>query len=131
MINRILNLGSAALLYFSMATVASILMIATVLWSRGYFSGERAFQILSVMYGIDMAELRDGQMISSDRNSTEMASLDDVIAARAMKSLDLDLREQAFEKGVTDLHDMRVQLAEERRRYNLMKRSFDDELTRL
>ena len=108
MINRILNLGSAALLYFSMATVASILMIATVLWSRGYFAGDRAFQILSVMYGIDMAELRDGQMISSDRNSTEMASLDDVIAARAMKSLDLDLREQAFEKGVTDLHDMRV-----------------------
>jgi len=45
MINRILNLGSAALLYFSMATVASILMIATVLWSRGYFAGDRAFQM--------------------------------------------------------------------------------------
>jgi hypothetical protein len=45
MINRILNLGSAALLYFSMATVASILMIATVLWSRSYFTGDRAFQM--------------------------------------------------------------------------------------
>ena len=45
MINRILNLGSAALLYFSMVTVASILMIATVLWSRGYFADDRAFQM--------------------------------------------------------------------------------------
>jgi hypothetical protein len=70
-------------------------------------------------------------MIAEREAQAEDPAYDDVLRVRALRTLDQSLREQAIDDGLADLRLLQRDLMEERRRYDLLKSSFDAELEKL
>lgn len=101
-----------------------------VVWSKGWLTSDRAFQVLAVLHGIAPT---GGDAGSSDQPTAEgeQISHDDVVRSRAKESLNLTLRENAIEKGMTDLRRLEVELKKDRDRFDDLKRNYEGELNKL
>jgi hypothetical protein len=84
-----------------------------------------------VLYNIDLVKPAAEKMIAARQAKMEDPSYDDVLRVRALRTLDQSLREQSIDDGLADLRLLQRDLMEERRRYDLLKRSFDAELEKL
>lgn len=131
MIRGLLRLAATAFVYFCVATVLAEGIALTLLRTSGALTGEAVFQHLAVAYNIDLKAIEADSLADEQMPGNENVALAQIIKARAMKSLDLDLREQSLQNGLDDLRNLQTQLAKERDRYDRVKSSFGLELEKL
>ena len=120
-----------AIVYGSVATVLALALLVGYTWSVYGLDQEKFFQILTAVYEVDVAQMRADKILAEQRSQTEDVAYEDIVRERTLKSLDHDLRQQAIAKGLADLRLLQRDLMEERRRYDLLKNSFDAELEKL
>ncbi|MCA9270378.1 MAG: hypothetical protein KDA41_17975 [Planctomycetales bacterium] len=128
---RVIKLFWDGLVYGSVTTVLMLAIFAAIAWYRFDLNKEKSFRLFAVLYNVDVAAMEARNLSAAARGADERASYDDVLKERAMATLDQDLRDQAINKGLADLRLLQRDLMEERRRYDLLKTSFDTELQRL
>jgi flagellar motility protein MotE (MotC chaperone) len=128
---KILNLIPAVFTYFCVATVLALGVGVTFLWARGSLDEEKLFRVLAVVHDVDLDAAIDEAEELRKAVEDEQPALDDIIEARAIKSLDLDLRESALTKGLVDLLSLEARLQTEQDRYKQLKGSFDDLLAKM
>ncbi|PQO26263.1 hypothetical protein C5Y97_30955 [Blastopirellula marina] len=114
------------------ATVLAAGVGAAILIATNRVDSAKAYSILAIVYGIDEDKIRE-QMDeeSQPEKDNEEPDMQAVIDARARRHLALDFRIQALDTGIENIRGMQANLAEERRRYDQLKTSFDDRLKQL
>ncbi|PQO47142.1 hypothetical protein [Blastopirellula marina] len=127
-----LKLAASAFAYLCVATVLAAGVGAAILIATNRVDSAKAYSILAIVYGIDEDKIRE-QMDeeSQPEKDNEEPDMQAVIDARARRHLALDFRIQALDTGIENIRGMQANLAEERRRYDQLKTSFDDRLKQL
>ena len=128
---RILKLTPFVFACFCVATVFAQGIGLAILCARGALDEERLFQVLAVVHGVDLEAMGDEAAEAKRSVEEEQAAMEEIIEARARKSLDLDLRESALTKGLSDLLSLEARLQSDQERYKQLKDSFDDLLAKM
>lgn len=119
---------NALLVATSLGTFASVVIILGMLWMKGALNDERLYAMLAALQGIQPPPPQ--KLVAIDSRS-EQPSIQQVLSARTVASLDLDLRESAIDKSLGDLRTLEMQLQTESKRLDNWKESFDKRLSDL
>lgn len=118
---------NAAFVAVAVGTFVTLLVVLTMLWFKGALADERVYGMLAALQGVKAAKPAEKAI---DPNS-EQPSFNQILEARTVASLDLDLRETAIDKSLGELRTLESQLRTESRRLDDWKTSFDKRLTDL
>ena len=123
MTSKILNAFAA----FSVATVITQMILFGYFLSRGTINGDTLTQVVGLMNGIDISGNRLQQILrqSEDR---EQPDYDDILDARKMESLDMDMRLRSQNEFRDELSKMLADLRIQRERFDERRKSFDERL---
>ncbi len=125
------KLLATAAICVCVATVLAQAAGVTYLWSQGSLERDKLLRLFAVLHGIDTAKTGAAGTTIDPNLDQQQVAYDEIIRARAAKSLDFDLRESAVEKGLSDLRSLQAQLIRERTQYEQMKKSFETRLADL
>ena len=115
---------------FCVATVLTQMILTGYFISKGTFNGETATQVIALLNGIDISGNRLRQILhqSEDR---EQPDFDEILEARKMESLDMDMRLRSQNEFRDDISKMLAELTEGRDRFDQRLASFDRRLEEL
>lgn len=129
MLGRLLAAAAAIVAAVCVATVMAEGLMLAYLHSRGKLDKQTVQNMIAVANGVEFASNRAPR---ADAESTrEQASLDDVARARALKSRDLELREQALSDDAAIVKTEYAKLVDEKDRYERIKTAFRAQLDEL
>jgi hypothetical protein len=112
-------------IFFSIATLLAESGLLAVLWQRGSLNARTAHNVLTVAYDIPVRDIYEQLTAKAQPVKKEMVSFTEVQEARTLASLDLDLRQISFDKGLSDMKELAVLLDQERGRYSIVKNQFE------
>jgi hypothetical protein len=118
----------ALLVALSVGTFISLIVLGAMLWSKGVLGDERILAMLAALQGIKPPP---PPSIAAFDTRAEQPSFNQVLNSRLRASLDLDLRESAVDKSLSDLRTLETQLKTESLRLDSWKQSFDERLATL
>lgn len=128
MVGRTLSACGALIAYLCVATVLAEAVMLAYMWSKGSLNEEMALRVVAAAKGIDRP--KPGQQ-SGGAEEGKQVSLEDVARARAMKSRDLELREQSLGNNVAVVKAEYDKLIDEKDRYERIKAAFRSQLEEL
>lgn len=118
--------------YACVATLIAELIVAVCVVRAWRIDRPRLIQTLAAAQGIDLAALR--QQAGADAGqepSTEQASYNQVLEARAMRARNLELREQSLRSALERVGSERRKLVEEKTRLQKLREAFQSDLAAL
>lgn len=124
MINSILRVP----VYVCVATCLVEAIILLLFATQGRIGKAKVDEIAAVFYGVDRGTLRAFAEELREAPFVEPVALDALGDKAVLRTLDLDLRECAIEKGVVDLEFYESNLLAERERYNEMRLDFEQKV---
>jgi len=130
-IKRILDLLGPVAMYLCVATVLAQVAVVGALAGRASWSWDKCVDLLAVAYDVDLESLREKREELIEGEDREDPAMEQIIEERALRHLDLDLRQQAVSEGLDTIRLLQSQLIEDKRRYRLLRESFDQSLARL
>ena len=112
---------------FCIATVLTQMILTGYFVSKGTFNGETATNVIALLNGIDISgnQLREIMRQSEDR---EQPDFDEILEARMMESLDMDIRLRSQKEFRDELGKMLAEHTEEKNRFDQRLTSFDRRL---
>lgn len=125
---KLLQLVGALVAYFCIATVLSMGVIAFVFVQRVELTKEKWSRMLAAAYGLDLPTGPAHAANASEVASVEQPSYEQLLEARAVKTRNLELREQALREGLDQLRNEQRRIVEEKRRFKQIREGFDAEL---
>lgn len=128
---RLLKMLAGAVVYFCVATVLAQVVGATYVYSRVGFNQDKLYRVLAVIENVDLDAIRAKHEAAHKPGHSEQVSHDDVVRARLLKDLHLDLRETAIDKALGELRVLEGKLKTERERYDELTKGFDERLAEL
>lgn len=131
MIGRLLGAATVLFAAVCVATVIAQAIALGYLRSRGKLDETTVQKLIAVANGIDLTPARPKPTGAVDDVPPEQASLEDVARERALKSRDIELREQALNDGVSMVKTEYSKLVEEKDRYERIKSAFRSQLDEL
>ena len=128
---RLVQLISAAIACLCVATVLAEGVGATYVYLRVGMSQDKLYRLLAVLENVDLDAIRAKHEAAKKPENSEQVSPEDVLRARLVNDLHLDLRESAIDKALLELRALEGKLKTERERYDEIKLSFDKRLDEL
>lgn len=129
MIGRMIGVVAALIAAICVATVAAEALLLGFLYSRGRLDVPTVLRVVAAANGIEMLATRPVEGQSPD--SGEEVSLEAMARARALKSRDLELREQSLGENLAVTKIEYNKLIEEKDRYERIKTAFRAQLDEL
>lgn len=129
MIGRMIGVVAALIAAICVATVAAEALLLGFLYSRGKLDEPTVLRVVAAANGIEMLATRPVEGQSPD--SGEEVSLEAMARARALKSRDLELREQSLGENLAVTKIEYNKLIEEKDRYERIKTAFRAQLDEL
>ena len=131
MIGRALGAGITIAVYFCAATLTAQVILGGYLWVAWKMDRDRAVQMLAIAQGIDLFAAARSHSREEGDAGPEQPSLEQLIAARTAKDLDITMREQALHNGGNQLALLERQFAEQQDKLKQTKSSFETQLQEL
>jgi hypothetical protein len=131
MIRRLLRMAVAGLGFFCVATLIAQAVIAGYLVLAKGFDRPRLARVLAVARGIELPAAAEQPRTQPLEGFGEQPSYEQVLASRAMKARNLELREQALRSGLARLQTEQMKLAEDSERFQKDRGDFEKKLTAL
>lgn len=128
---KTISIVITAAVYFCVATVLAQMIAIGTLWFKGALDKDRLYRVLASLHGIDIISLHAEIAADEQQPQLEQVSYDAIVKTRTLKSLDLDLRETALDKGLLDLVNLQNSLLEDRELFDDVKKSYDLRLATL
>ena len=116
---------------FCIATVIAQLVGIGYLWSQGTVNQERAYQVLAILQGVDLEAMAKEIADQGRPLDEEQAAFEQIVEQRALASFDLDLRENAYDRGMQQLSVLNAAVKDETARFDQLRTSFSTELKML
>ncbi|MCG8648913.1 MAG: hypothetical protein MI861_03725, partial [Pirellulales bacterium] len=113
-----------------MGTVITQLILFGYFLSRGTISGDTTTKVVALLNGIDISGDRL-QRILEKNEDREQPDFDEILAARTMESLDMDMRLRSQDEFRDQLTKMLADLRVQRERFDERRQSFDQRLEEL
>lgn len=129
-----MSLASRALFVGQCLAAGTVLAQALALGAllvRGDLTRPKAAQMLRALDGVDLDLLRQSMRPREEVIALDVPSYQEVIENRIASRLDYDLREASLEKGRQETRDLQVRLKSAGERYEVLKRQFDLNFSRL
>jgi hypothetical protein len=130
MVGRVLAGGGALLAYLCIATVLAEALGLAYLASKNKLNEAMFLRIVAAANGIDRPAARRSPG-EGDPDDVRQVSLDDLAKARALRSRDLELREQSLTNNVAVVKTEYDKLVDEKDRYERIKAAFRAQLDEL
>jgi len=118
---------SKAFAGFCIATVLTQAVLVAYFVLVGSLNAESGTKMIALLNGIDISGERLRQILK-DSEDREQPDFDEILAARKLKSYDMDIRLRSQQEFREDLSTMLAELIEERRRFDERFASFRTEL---
>ena len=131
MIGRLLAAATALIAAICVATVIAEALALGYLRSRGTLNEKTIQKLIAVANGIDTTPGRSKRAGAADEPAPEQTSLEDVARERALKSRDIELREQSLNDNVSMVKTEYAKLVDEKDRYERIKAAFRNQLDEL
>lgn len=128
MLGRLLAVAAAIVAAICVATVIAEGLMLAYLHSRGKLDEPTMQKMLAVAGGVELAPSRAARAAQEAESAREQASLEDVARERALKSRDLELREQALNDSAAIVKTEYAKLVDEKDRYERIKAAFRAQL---
>jgi ACT domain-containing protein len=106
--------------------ITQLILIGYFLW-RGTLNAETTTKVVALMNGIDITGDRLVQIMSKT-DANEQPDFDEILAARKMASLDMDLRIRSQKTFDDELTKKLTQLQEAQQRFDQRREAFDRKL---
>ncbi len=110
------------------ATIVTEGIVIGACLARGTLNSQSLTQIIALMNGIDITGQRL-RMVMDRAGGAERPDYDEILEARAKKSLDMDLRLDSQERYSRELEEMLASLRDERQRFDRRREEFFAKLT--
>jgi hypothetical protein len=127
MIARLLRILGGALLSFCAATVIAECVLTAYMARALHVDRRRLTQAVAVLRGVDLSIAKEVRS-KEPETSTEQASYEQILEARAIKTRDLEIREQALKSAVDQLRSEQGRLADEKDGFEKRKTAFEENL---
>ncbi len=131
MIGKLVRGTSALLVYFCVGTLLAQAAGAAYLWQSGRLNSKTLWQLMAVLHGIDLADLRGKEEPESMKVGHEEVSIQEIEAARSLRARDLELRELALANELANAKRARAQLATDVQQFAEAKASFETQLAEM
>jgi hypothetical protein len=131
MILRVLRAGASLFVYACVATVIAQAVLLLHFGRQWHLDRDSVTQILAIAYGIDLFGVKEEAQRQQDQVAPEQASYEQILEARALKSRNLELREQALQAGLNQFRFEQTKLAEDQKQHKQLKESFEAQLRSL
>jgi hypothetical protein len=128
MIARLLGAGITMAVYFGAATLMAEAILGGYLWIAWKMDRDRAIQMLAIAQGIDLFAAARSHGEDEDNPASEQPSLEQLIAARTAKDLDITIREQALQNEGNQVASLERLLAEEQEKFKRSKGAYETNL---
>jgi flagellar motility protein MotE (MotC chaperone) len=128
MIARLLSLFTTLVASVSVATVIAAGILGAYYTRAWQLNREKLLLVLAVAQGAELETLVQGSRAGTEEPSTEQPSYAQILEARAAKTRNLELREQALRSGLQQLQTEERKLAEGRKQLQQLRESFQGEL---
>ena len=123
MISKLIN----ALAAFSIATLITQMILFGYFLAKGTINGDTVTQVVALMNGIDITGNRLQQVLA-DSEDREQPDFEEILDARKMESLDMDMRLRSQNEFRDELSKMLADLRIQRERFDERRKSFDQRL---
>ncbi len=97
---KLFRISGSMLTAFCVATIVAQLAAVAAFWFRGALDRDRVYRVLAALHGSDVITMQAQLIAAENTENLEQPSYEAVETQRTLKSLDLDLRESALEKGM-------------------------------
>jgi hypothetical protein len=121
---RLISAGGALVVYLSVATVLTTAIVFGYLWTHGYLDGEKLNRIVEVVRGTDVVAPTVDQTVKTPQ-AGEQPSIEDLEWQRAIKSRQIELREQEVDRDIEGVRFEQRKLSDEKAQYVLLKEGFE------
>lgn len=128
MIGKSLHLLTSVVVYVCLATVIAEGILLAYYSRTWQLDRTKLLQMLAIAQGTELESLVDRSANPHEEPSTEQVSYDQVLESRAVKSRNLELREQSLANGVQRLQTEERRLTEEKNRLQKLREGFQGEL---
>lgn len=128
MIGRLIRAAAMIFVSFCVGTLIAEVAVFAYVWSKWDMNGEKARQMLAIAQGYDLAAMRGHAVAQREAPSVEQPSFAQIVEARAMKSRNLELREQAVDQAMTRLRLDQKKQAESVARLDETQKAFETRL---
>ena len=129
MIGRMIGGVAALVALLCVATVAAEALLLGYFYSRGKLNEPTVLRVVAAANGIELPRPRAAETEKPD--NAEEVSLEALARARALKSRDIELREQALGENMAVVKAEYHKLIEEKDRYERIKTAFRAQLDEL
>jgi hypothetical protein len=126
---RILRMLTGGLLYFCLATIIAEAILAVYLANTWHLDRRKLIEMLAVAQDIDLAGKHPRPAAADGQAGGEQLSFDQIIEARALKSRNLEIREQALKNDLEQFRVERGKLVDEKSSFQKSKEAFEAQLT--
>lgn len=131
MIGRLLRAVAWIFVYTCVATVLALAILLGCAAARWHLDRDKLLRMLAVAYSIDLEAIHSEVAEEKLPPASEQLSYEQILAARALKAQDLELRELALQQALGQLQFESQQLAEQAEKYQKLKEAFETELAAL
>lgn len=128
MIGRMLGAVGVLIAAICVATVIAAALGLGYLRHQGKLDQKTILKLVAVANGLDSTPGRAPRGRSIDEPAPEQASLEDVARQRALKSRDIELREQSLNDNLSMVKSEYAKLIDEKDRYERIKAAFRAQL---
>jgi len=128
MIGKLARLFGALLVYFAIGTTLSLLVGIVWLKQSGGLERDKLMRMAAIVRGVDLTAIREEVDAQREKVNGTQVSIEDVARARALKSFDLELREQALRTNFARVKTEQDKLAGEKSRYETVEKEFQVKL---
>jgi hypothetical protein len=127
-VKKVFSLFTTAFICFCVATVIAQAAAVTALMAKGALDRGRVYRVLAALHGVDVVTMQTQLSEQKKDTDEEQPSLATRVEAQSLKSLDLDLRETALDKGLLDLANLQTTVRTEQAEFQTQRQSYDAKL---
>ena len=126
---KLISSGGAMVVYLCVATMLTTAIVFGYLWAHGYLDEAKLNRIVAVVRGTDVVAPVIERTTKTPQ-SAEQPSIEDVEWQRAIKSRQIELREEEVDRNIEGVRFEQRKLSDERTQYELLQKGFQQLLTR-
>jgi len=127
-VKKVFSLLATAFIYLCVATMIAQSAAVAALWAKGALDRGRMYRVLAALHGVDVVTMQTQLMSQKKTTEEEQPSFDSRVEAQRLKSLDLDLRETAIDKGLLDLLNLQTGVQTAQTAFQQQRQSYDAKL---
>ncbi|HZZ27052.1 MAG TPA: hypothetical protein VFE46_03515 [Pirellulales bacterium] len=136
---RLLGILASVIAYLSVGTMITLCLLLGYASTKGYLDKDKVAKMAAVAQGLEMpatpnpanANAASASEVVKQPDTPEQPSLEDIEARRALQFRHLELREQALDNHLQELHSLQSQIDDEKQSYQRQKSAFEKQLAQL